>query len=80
MTEELKKYNKIFIEFFGKNDSDLNKLAYKITAEWNSMTQIAIVSELEETFNIDFGMEDIFALISYEKGKELLRSKFGINL
>lgn len=80
MTEELNKYNDVFISIFNEDVSKLSELEYKHTPEWNSMAQIALVSSLEEMFNVDFDMDDIYALTSYEKGKHLLKSKFGINL
>lgn len=80
MTEELKKYNEVFIKIFNVEESELGDLVYKDSVDWNSMSQIALVSSIEESFEIDFDMDDIYNLTSYEKGKQLLRSKFGINL
>lgn len=80
MVENLQKYNAVFKEVFGVDDSVLNTLIYKQSNEWNSMGQIALVSALEETFDIDFDMEDIFALTSYEVGKDLLCDKFNIKI
>lgn len=80
MAENLKKYNAAFKEVFGVDDAFLNTLVYKQSDEWNSMGQIALVSALEVAFGIDFDMEDIFALTSYEVGKELLRTKFDIEI
>ena len=80
MTEELKKYNEVFIKIFNVEESELRDLVYKDSVDWNSMSQIALVSSIEESFDIDFDMDDIYNLTSYEKGKQLLISKFGINL
>lgn len=80
MTEELKKYNQVFINVFNVEESELYELIYKDTPEWNSMAQIALVSTIEEAFNVDLDMDDIYTLTSYDKGKQLLKSKFGINL
>lgn len=80
MTEELKKYNEVFIKIFNVEESELGDLVYKDSVDWNSMSQIALVSSIEESFEIDFDMDDIYNLTSYEKGKQLLRSKFGVNL
>ena len=80
MTEELEKYNQVFISVFNVEESALSELIYKETAEWNSMAHIALVSTIEETFRVDFDMDDIYALTSYDNGKQLLKSKFGINL
>lgn len=79
MTQELDKYNKIFLNIFNVEESEFKTLEYKVTPEWNSMAQIALVSSIEEAFGVDFDMEDIFAMTSYEKGKEILKNKFGVN-
>lgn len=76
----LEKYNGVFKKMFNVPEEQLALLAYKETAEWNSMAQIALIAELEDTFEIDFDTEDIFSLKSYIIGKEMLSTKFGIEL
>ncbi len=75
----LEKYNGIFMKMFNVPEEELESLAYKGTAEWNSMAQIALVSEIEEAFDLDFDTEDIFELKSYAIGKEMLAGKFGVS-
>lgn len=58
--------------------NELGSLAYKETAEWNSMAQIALVAEIEEQFDLDFDTDDIFLLNSYIIGKDMLTKKFDI--
>ena len=74
----LEKYNSIFKKMFHASDDELETLAYKETAEWNSMAQIAIVAELEDQFELDFDTDDIFQLKSYVVGKEMLANKFNV--
>lgn len=74
----LEKYNSIFKKMFNVPDDQLEALAYKETAEWNSMAQIALVAEIEEQFELDFDTDDIFKLKSYLIGKQLLASKFSV--
>ena len=74
----LEKYNEIFKKMFNVPEDQLETLAYKETAEWNSMAQIALVAELEDEFDLDFDTDDIFQLKSYIIGKELLATKFGV--
>ena len=74
----LEKYNEIFKKMFNVSEDQLETLAYKETAEWNSMAQIALVAEIEEKFDLDFDTDDIFQLKSYAIGKEMLANKFGI--
>lgn len=74
----LEKYNGIFKKMFNVPDDQLESLAYKETAEWNSMAQIALIAELEDTFELDFDTDDIFQLKSYDIGKDMLTTKFGV--
>lgn len=74
----LEMYNDIFKKMFNVSDNQLETLAYKESAEWNSMAQIALVAELEDKFELDFDTDDIFQLKSYVIGKELLATKFGV--
>lgn len=74
----LEMYNDIFKKMFNVSDDQLETLAYKETAEWNSMAQIALVAELEDNFELDFDTDDIFQLKSYIIGKEMLANKFGV--
>lgn len=74
----LEKYNEIFKKMFNVPEDQLQSLAYKETAEWNSMAQIALVAELEDKFDLDFDTDDIFQLKSYVIGKEMLATKFGV--
>jgi hypothetical protein len=76
----IEKYNDIFKKMFNVSDDELEALVYKETAEWNSMTQIALVSEIEEQFDLDFDTDDIFLLKSYIIGKDMLTKKFDIEL
>ena len=40
---------------------------------------MAMVSDLEDTFDIEMDIEDIIEISSYEKGKEIL-GRYGIKL
>ena len=71
-------YNGIFKKMFNVSDNELESLAYRETAEWNSMAQIALVAEIEEKFDLYFDTDDIFQLKSYNIGKNLLTEKFDI--
>lgn len=74
----IEKYNDIFKKMFHVSDDELESLAYKKTAEWNSMVQIALVAEIEDKFDLDFDTDDIFQLKSYVIGKEVLANKFSV--
>ena len=49
------------------------------TDKWDSVTQMALVTALEQTFDIMLDIDDIYELNSYEKGKKIIR-KYGVEL
>lgn len=78
--ENLEKYNNAYVQVFGAKIEDLNDNYGKETvAEWDSVHQLSLISQFEESFDIMFDPEDIMEMTSYAKGKELL-SKYDIIL
>lgn len=73
-------YNNIFIETFQTEilalDNDFN--ATKIDA-WDSISQLGLVTSLEDAFDIMLEPEDIINFKSYELGKSILL-KYGIKI
>ena len=78
MSDNLVKYNQAFEKVFGKNTSTFDEFVFKQTSVWDSVAQIALVSAIEDAFEIELDFEDIFSLNSFKTGKILLDSKFGI--
>jgi acyl carrier protein len=69
----LEKYNQIFVEVFGASTEQLGDNYSKETVpEWDSVHQLNIISQMEETFDIMLDPEDIMACTSYNAGKEIL--------
>jgi acyl carrier protein len=57
-----------------------DELEYQGIAEWDSMSHLVLVEELERTYNISIDMEDILDMGSVEKIKSLLKKHgFEIN-
>ena len=79
MNSNLSKYNGVFKDLFGVEESELNNLSYNDFPEWNSIAHIALIANLEDVFNINFETEDIFSFTDYEKGKELLKEHYSIS-
>jgi len=74
------KYNNAFVQVFGVDSSKLNDDFSRDTVdEWDSVHQLGIVTNLEESFDIMFEPEDIMAMTSYKAGKEILK-KYKIEL
>lgn len=71
-------YREAFKKVFGDKIENFESYEFKVTPKWDSMAQIALISTLEDIFDVNFEMEDIFDFKSYEGGKELLSDKFNI--
>lgn len=74
----LEKYNKIFIDSFQLSEDKLAGLKYQGVELWDSVGHMTLVSELEDAFDIMLETDDIIDLSSYEKGIEILKTKYGV--
>ena len=74
----MKEYRKIFCEMFGlDNDFETESVARKNISDWDSVGHIALISKLEENYNIFLDVEDILKFDSFEMGITILK-KYGI--
>ena len=76
----LEKYNKAFCESFEINVEQLNGLQYQQIELWDSVGHMTLVANLEDAFDIMMETDDIIDLSSYEKGKEILKAHYGIEI
>ena len=76
----LENYNNIFMETLGIEESQLKGLAYQGVPNWDSVRHMALVAALEETFDIMMETDDIIDFSSYEKGIEIIKSKYNVEL
>ena len=73
-------YDRVFIESFDLDEKKLNdKLEYNTIKSWDSIGHMQMIAELEDTFEIEFEMDDIINFSSYNKGMEILE-KYGIEV
>ena len=72
--------NNIFIEIFQTEFSVLNNDFNSDNIDtWDSISQLSLVTSIEDTFDIMLEPEDIINFKSYESGKSILL-KYGINI
>lgn len=72
-------YNNIFMDVFSVEESKLhNDFTKENVAEWDSIHQLSLITGIEDTFDVMFGTEEALSLTSYEEGKKILSSKFGV--
>jgi acyl carrier protein len=78
--DNLKKYNIVFASIFNIPEADFNDdFSSKTADKWDSITQLALVTAMEEEFDIMFDSEDILGFKSYKQGKEIL-AKYDITI
>ncbi len=76
----IEKYNSIFASVFNVGEEVLNT-DFNIDSvdNWDSITQLTLVTELEDEFDVMFDTEDILEFKSYEEGKKII-GKYDISL
>ena len=74
----IEKYNQVFIENLSVSESQLDSLTYQSVQLWDSVGHMALMAALEDAFDIMMETDDIIDFSSYQKGKEILSSKYGI--
>lgn len=71
--ENHNKLYELFAEALGVNLNRIDEnLEYDSVSEWDSVSHMALVASLEETFRVNFDTEDIINLSSILKTKEIL--------
>lgn len=55
-----------------------DSLKYQSIVEWDSVSHMVLVSQLEETFNISIDTDDVIDMSSFGKAREIL-SKYSID-
>lgn len=74
----IEKYNNAFIESLQVTEDLLATLKYQGVELWDSVGHMTLVAALEDAFDIMMETDDIIDLSSYEKGKEILSSKYDV--
>lgn len=72
------KYDNAFCETFQIEQEKLAGLSYQSILLWDSIGHMALVAALEEALDIMMETDDIIDLSSYEKGKEILTTKYDL--
>lgn len=76
----LEKYNKVFCNTLQISGEQLSGLQYQSVELWDSVGHMTLMAELEDAFDIMLETDDIIDFSSYEKGKEILKSKYDIEI
>lgn len=72
----LKKYQSVFVDIFNVPLEVLNdNLLLSNTENWDSITHMGLIADLETVFDVMLDTEEILNFGSYENGKKILQSK-----
>jgi len=71
--ENLKKYQKAFMETLEVTEEQLEELQYQKYENWDSVGHMNLVAALEDAFDIMMDTDDIIDFSSYKKGIEILK-------
>ena len=71
------KINDIIKNIFKVNNEDVLKdLGIYDVDNWDSLTHMSLIVEIEDNFNIELSGDEISEMISFGKIREILNSKF----
>lgn len=59
-------------------DQVTDELKYRGIPEWDSISHMVLISELEEAFDVEIETDDVIDMSSFQKAKEIL-AKYGVN-
>ena len=69
----------IFLESLDIKEDKFNEgLKYNEIPEWDSIGHMSLISAIEEKFSITMETDDIIDFNSFQKGQEILESKYQI--
>lgn len=72
------KLTQAFHDALGLNPNVIgDSLAYQSVPEWDSISHMILISQLEEDFDVSLETDDVIDMSSFAKAKEIL-SKHGV--
>ena len=78
MTNE-EKYLNVFTTTFEIDEETAKALKYQQIPAWDSVGHMGLMAAIEDAFDIMMEPDDIIDFSSYEKGKEILSTKYDID-
>lgn len=72
------KYTQAFVDAFSVDAETAQTLKFQQIPAWDSVGHMGLVAQLEEQFGIMMEPDDIVDLNSFDRGKEMLSSKYGV--
>jgi len=75
----IEKYTQAFVDAFNIDAETAKTLKFQQIPAWDSVGHMGLIAQFEDQFGIMMEPDDIVDLNSFEKGKEMLSSKYGID-
>lgn len=75
----IEKYTQAFVDAFSVDAEQAKTLKFQEIPAWDSVGHMGLIAQLEEQFGIMMEPDDIVDLNSYDKGKEMLAGKYGVD-
>lgn len=72
------KYVEAFAAAFEVDEARAATLKYQDIPAWDSVGHMGLMARIEEAFGIMMEPDDIIDFSSFEKGKEILAAKYGV--
>jgi acyl carrier protein len=77
--DNIAQYDDAFVTLLQVDKDSLATLKYQDIPTWDSIGHMALITALEEKFEIELDIDDIIDFSSYEHGK-LILNKYGIKV
>lgn len=74
----MEKYVKAFVDTLEITEEQTKGLEYTGITAWDSVGHMALISALEDAFDIMMDTDDIIDFSSFEKGIEILGKNYGV--
>lgn len=72
---EPNKLSNAFMTALGVQDSaEIEKAEYGVTAGWDSMAHMQLISEIESVFDVMLDTDEVISMSSYQRAKEILKA------
>ncbi len=77
--DNLNKLKRSFIEALQITDDEVKEtLAYQSIEQWDSISHMVLISQLEDDFGVSIDTDDVIDMSSFGKAKEIL-AKYGVD-
>ena len=74
----IEKYEQVLSDCFEISRDKLQDLEYQDIATWDSVGHMAMISAIEEAFEVMMETDDIIDFSSYKKGLDILAKKYNV--